>query len=598
MTMRPLRSIRWRIAFAYLLVLVSIAALGIYLSQWTDNCYVSSLRGALLTECRFVAKLALPLMTSGPEAVDPLAGEAGGQLGRRVTIIGADGRVLGDSEYDYSDMELHNDRPEVRQALASGSGWTIRYSETLHIRMLYVAARIGDAAHPLGVARLAEDLSLVEEARGIIHRVFFVAALLVSLIAVLAWVMISFNVSRPISAMSIAARRFAQGDLDLRLDAPAEPGNEIEELAVTLNQMAAELRRAMDELAADKAKLQTILDKADDGIAVVDSNARVQMLNPAASGLLGADIMQVQGRTVIEATLSRDISELVSRVLRTGTPASLEVQLQTSEQPYTNVFVAPLEKPDGPPGALIVMHDLTAVRRIDSVRRDFVANVSHELRTPLASIKAMAETIVLRGEKDDKLAGELAEKIVTEADRLTAISEDLLDLATIESGWRPVRRDEFRISAVVENVLSELMPKAEQMSQELSSNVPDDLVMRGDQDAVQQILINLVDNAIVHGVGGQAQTHAHNGRVTISAYVESGRLSLQVADTGIGIAPDELPRIFERFYRVDKARSRQSGGTGLGLSIVKHLSEMMDGTVCVSSETGKGSTFTVTLPLR
>ncbi len=582
-TMKPFRSIRWKITFAYLLVLASIAVLGIYLSRWTEDYYVSSLRGELLRECRFVGKLAEPLAASGPRAVDPLAKQAGTELGRRVTIIDVNGRVLGDSETDYATMQPHNNRPEVRQALASGSGWAIRYSDTLHIRMLYVAVRVG-GQKTLGVARLAEDLSLVDKATGIIHRVFFMAALLVFLIAVFVGAMISRHVSAPISSMSVAARRFARGDLDWRLDVPGEPGNEIDELGITLNRMAAELRRAMDELAADKGKLQAILDKADDGIAVVDANARVEMLNPAASGLLGADIRQVQGKTVIEATLSHDISELVTRVLRNGAPATLEVQLRATEQAYVNVYVAPLERPDGPPGALIVMHDLTAAKRIDSIRRDFVANVSHELRTPLASIKAMAETIILRGKTDAKVAGEFAEKIMTEADRLTAISEDLLDLATIESGWRAIRRDEFRISELVGRVVSECAPRDGEMRHEVVVDMADDLVVHGDRDAIHQVLANLIDNAVRYTPPG--------GRVTISAGVGDGRLSIEVADTGIGIPAEDLPRIFERFYRVDRARSKASGGTGLGLSIVKHLTELMGGTVSVTSEVGKGSTVT------
>jgi two-component system phosphate regulon sensor histidine kinase PhoR len=325
----------------------------------------------------------------------------------------------------------------------------------------------------------------------------------------------------------------------------------------------------------------------DDGIAVVDASGRMQMVNPAASRLL--DARSAEGKTVIEATLSHQISGLVNRVLRTGDPESLEVRLQTSDRAQADLYAAPLESPDGSLGALIVVHDLSAARRIDSVRRDFVANVSHELRTPLASIRAMAETIVLRGRGDEVIAGDFAGKIIAEADRLTAISEDLLDLAQIESGRRAVRRDEFRISELIDQVMQQLRPPAEQRSDALSADAPEDLIFHGDREALREILANLVDNAVRHTPPGT--------KVTVSAGLESDRMSIAVADTGEGIAAAELPRIFERFYRVDKARSRESGGTGLGLSIVKHLCELMGGTVSVRSEIGEGTTFTVSLPL-
>lgn len=587
--MRLFSSIRWKITLAYFLVLGSIAALGFYLSQWTDDHYQSSLRMGLLAESRFIGNLGKPLLPEGPEPINQLAMQAGSDLDRRVTIIGVDGRVLGDSRYDYSDMESHNDRPEFTQALASGSGWIIRYSDTLHKRMLYVATRIGDDAHPLGVARIAEDLSRVDHARSIIHKVFFIGVLIVFIIAVLVGAMISSDVSTPISDMSAAARRFAKGDLDLRLNVSDPPKNEIHELANTLNWMASDLRNMLNELTVEKGKLQTIFDKADDGILLVDENARIQMINPVASRLLSIEDNNVIGQTVIEATLSHDISELISRVLRTGIPASLELQLQASEQLFVSAYLAPLENPDGLYGAMIVMHDLTTAKRIDSIRRDFVANVSHELRTPLASIRAMAETIILRGKKDGLVEKEFAQKIIIEADRLNAISEDLLDLAKIEAGRRVMSKERFAFLEVVNQVVSELQPKVDHKAIMLYVSIARDLVVDGDRDAYQQILINLIDNAVKYT--------PHGGRIEISAISINKQLVFHVADTGIGIPPEDLPRIFERFYRVDKARSRESGGTGLGLSIVKHLSELMGGGVSVTSLVGEGTNFKITLPM-
>ena len=349
--------------------------------------------------------------------------------------------------------------------------------------------------------------------------------------------------------------------------------------------MEAQFSRVIDELNAEKDRIRMILDKTDDGLMVVDSDARVQMSNLAASGLLGIEPEDIRGKTIIESTLNHDFSELVGRVLKTGTPGSLEIRLAAPKEAYINVYAAPLERPAG---ALIAMHDLTAAMRIDAVRRDFVANVSHEFRNPLASIKAMAETIAVRGQSDPDAAADFARKIVAEADRLAALSDDLLDLAKIEAGRRPVRMEDFPLSEIVARIVGDFGPKAEYKTITLVAEVPEGIRVSADRDSVHQILANLTDNAVRYTRPG--------GEVTISAANDGDRVSVKVSDTGIGIPDEELPLIFERFYRVDKARSRESGGTGLGLSIVKHLVEAHAGRIEVRSTLGEGSTFVFTLP--
>jgi len=336
----------------------------------------------------------------------------------------------------------------------------------------------------------------------------------------------------------------------------------------------------LQTLRNENQQLQAILDKTDDGVMVVDEEGRIQMANLAAVKLFpGGDL---PGKTVVEGSQNHELSELVRKVLSTRTRASLQIKLETPKRVPLNVYVTPLSD-----GALVVLHDLTEIMKTDSVRRDFVANVSHELRTPLASIKAMAETVVLRGRKNPEAAEEFGRKIMDEADRLTAISDDLLDLARIEAN-RPLQMEEFALLEVVQSVVSDLQAKANNKAIEVSVDVPDDLPITADRDAIYQILVNLVDNAIRYTRPG--------GSVTISAESDEAGVSIGVADTGIGIPEDELARIFERFYRVDKGRSRESGGTGLGLSIVKHLVEAHGGKIIVESTVGEGSTFTFTVP--
>jgi two-component system phosphate regulon sensor histidine kinase PhoR len=340
------------------------------------------------------------------------------------------------------------------------------------------------------------------------------------------------------------------------------------------------IQRNTDDYNAKTERFQAILDKTDDGLMVVDKEGHIQMANLAAIKLLpGGDL---QGKMIMEGSHSHELSELVRKVLSTGTRASLQIQLETGVP--LNVYVTPLSD-----GALIVLHDLTEIMKTDSVRRDFVANVSHELRTPLASIKAMAETVVLRGRKNPEAAEEFGRKIMDEADRLTAISDDLLELARIEAN-RPLQMEEFALLEVVQSVVSDLQAKANNKAIEVSVDVPDDLLIAADRDAMYQILVNLVDNAIRYTRPG--------GSVTISAASDETGVSMSVTDTGIGIPEDEQTRIFERFYRVDRGRSRESGGTGLGLSIVKHLVEAHGGKIAVESGPGEGSTFIVMLPAR
>lgn len=570
-----------------LTVLVAISLLGLSLSKWTERHYVASLTSDLTAESRFIGELVLPLNMGSP-AIDELAKRASRSLGCRVTIIQAGGTVIGESDHDFRTMESHKNRPEVRAALSSGTGSVIRKSSTIRTRMLYVASSLRDNKGRVVVVRVAENLAQVDRVLGNIARVFLITTLIAIAFAALIGYIFASRIIRRILSMNAAARRIAKGDLKTDFKVPDVPCDEIDELAIVLNSMSKELRFMMDELAEEKNMLETILARTDDGLVVVDKDARIRMVNPAAERLLGAMFSQIEGKTVIEGTLNHDLSELAARVLRTGLPASLEVEISSPKETHLNVYVASLERPGGDFGAVIVMHDLSETRRIDSIRRDFVANVSHEFRTPLASIRVMAETIILRGKKDPEKAAYFAEKIMGEADRLTALSDDLLDLAKIEAGMSIAHREKFSLAEITDRIVAQFVPVAAHKGVGVTTEVSPDVIVNGDSDAVYQILLNLVDNAVKYTPEG--------GHVLVSATTGNDRVTVKVADTGIGIPAQDLSRIFERFYRVDRARSRESGGTGLGLSIVKHLVEAHGGRVTIDSTPGSGTTFTVTLP--
>lgn len=412
----------------------------------------------------------------------------------------------------------------------------------------------------------------------------FLTCFLVMLVSV-----ILRNIARRLRSINSFLRHYAEGNLSPDELVPTFSGNPIDELgelAGLLNQASSVVRQFTRELRREKSKLETILDKADDGFLVVNHEGNVTLANPMALKLLGTELSQVIGKSVIEATFNYDLSELVKRVMRTNIPASLQVQLVAPEPAYANVYVTPIQ----PSGAMVVMHDITEAKRVDAVRRDFVANVSHELRTPLASIKAMAETIVLRGKTQPQVAEEFGKRIISEVDRLTAVSDDLLDLAKIETGHRTLHAEDFYLMEVVQSVLHTLAPKLEQKALEFRFEISDGLKVYADRGAIHQIMTNLIDNAIKY--------NRPAGQIVVSASESGDWVTISVTDSGIGIPQEDLSRIFERFYRVDKARSRESGGTGLGLSIVKHLVELHGGKFSVKSELGKGSVFTFMIPAK
>lgn len=580
------KTIRGRLtAWFLLLSLATTALLGLYLSHWMDDYYIAVISGDLGRETRWLATEVKPRLSESPSQLQAVAQSIGADLDRRVTIIRADGLVLADSGHDVTTMENHRGRPEVIEALASGSGEAIRMSATLQTRLLYKAFRIGPVEKPLGIARLAQSLEEVDAARARIHQAFLIAGLIAFGLAAFAGARLARSISDPIQRMSFAAKRYAEGDFSHQLEIRSHRGDEVEELAATMNSMAGELFETVGELRSEKAKLQAILERTDDGLLVVNSNSRIEMANPAAYARLRAAENRVIGATVIECTLSHDLAEMVDQVLQEGVPLSREILLSQDEPTYLKVYAAPLVGS----GAVIVLHDLTAARRIDEMRRDFVANVSHELRTPLAGIRSMAETIQHYGSKDPEMVLKFSERIVAEADRLTAVSEDLLDLARIEAGRRTIERVHIPIGPLVEDVVAGFGAKATQKGVRLSVECQPDVAAFVDGGAVRQVIANLVENAVAYTAPG--------GFVKVSLRTNDGDLELAVEDSGLGIPKEDQRRIFERFYRVDKARSRESGGTGLGLAIVKHLVEAHRGHVSVVSEPAVGSTFTVRLPL-
>jgi two-component system, OmpR family, phosphate regulon sensor histidine kinase PhoR len=581
-------TIRGRITAGILIAVLPITGfLGWYLLRWVERSDVETLSNALRAEANMISRLVeQDVVAANAESLSRIVASSSRDLTRRITVVDAKGQVLAESDSDPHEMQSHASRPEIEEALASGTGSAIRYSNTLRQDMLYSAHRIGSVSSPIGVVRLAEPLSEIRSHQVVLRRTFAVAALVATVF--IGWIAIwlAGSIARPIGQITAAATRMGKGDISARITFLDKPTDEVFRLAATLNSMSFELSKTLAELREEKAKLEAVFSKSDDAIIVIGAEGQIQMLNPVASQIIAPITEIPAGKTLVEATLSHELAELSERVMSTGTAASLIVSLASANRDV-NAYVVPIDISDSV-GAVIVMHDLTEAKKIDDMRRDFIANISHELRTPLASIKAMAETILLRGKADDGMVAAYSTNIVAETDRLVRITEDLLDLSSIEAGRRRIIKEDVSVADVTRDAVERLA--ACWSEKNISVDIADvgNAVAYVDRDSLLQALLNLLSNAITYTPEG--------GKVSVFSFSSEAGTHITVADTGIGMAPEELPRIFERFYRVDRGRSRASGGTGLGLSIVKHVVDSHGGEVTVESNPGHGTNFTMLFP--
>ena len=547
-------------------------------------------RDALLAQARLMARVVEDALARGasPEELDPPVDEAAREIHARVTIVGMDGRVLADSELsgrDLQTVENHAGRPEVKEALLAGTGSAIRHSATVGRDLLYVAVPVHHAGRTIGVARLALSLQSVEEQVGELGRAEGVALLLAFLITALLSLAFAASLARPVREIMDAARQFAAGNLGARIR--VRRSDELGELGRILNFSADQLQGRLAEIARDRARNEAILSAMEDGVLAVDHRGSVILANQALAR--GLDLREPVGRHYVEVIRQREVGSAIEEVLRTGERRVLEVELHHLRRVYAITAVPFPGSEATPHGAVLTFHDATERRRLEKVRRDFVANASHELRTPLTSIRGFVEALEDGAVNEPATAPRFLGKIRTHADRMAALVEDLLELSRLESGERPPRWEEVAPAEIAEDVVasfSGLAGRKRTSLKRVDENAPQVVT---DADRLRRIMENLVENAVKYTPEGGA-VEVKSGPGTDAGAV------LEVRDNGPGIAAEHLPRIFERFYRVDKARSRDLGGTGLGLAIVKHLAEGMGAHVRVESELGKGTRFIVTVP--
>jgi two-component system phosphate regulon sensor histidine kinase PhoR len=552
--------------------------------------YVQRAEEELLAEARLLARLVRdPLARgAGPEELDPLVDEAALPIPARATVIDAAGRVLADSAVSGAALlalDNHARRPEILAALEQGSGTSIRRSATVEDELLYAAVPVRLDGELLGVARVALTLEGVEAQVAELRRAVALSLGLAFVIAVLLSAPLSASVIGPLQDVMAVARRFATGDLTPRIRVRRD--DELGELARILNLSADQLQARLAESQRDRARTEAMLAAMEEGVLAVDHQGRILVANEMLRRWLELD--DPVGRPWESAIRQPEVAEVLLAVLETGRRSAREI----TTGPQRHVFAitgVPFPDAEGmPSGAVLTFHDITERRRGDQVRRDFVANASHELRTPLTSIRGFVEALEDGAVHDPSTSARFLGKIRTHADRMAALVEDLLELSRLESGDRSPNWEEVSPDRLVEEVITSFSGRSAHKSLTLTHEGPGAPVVLADAERVMRILENLVDNAVKYTPsGGHVEVHTETG--------PDGGALLQVRDDGPGIPPEHLSRLFERFYRVDKARSRDLGGTGLGLSIVRHLAEGMGGTVSVESEVGRGSCFTVALP--
>jgi len=580
-----LTSVRLRLAAALVsLVLVVALAFGVVAYRGIGERARDRLSDGLEANARLAVELLgpAPFDIAQQAETQRRVGAVGRATGMRVTLISPAGAVLADSDVSPSALagvENHAARPEVAEALAGRVGRDERRSGTLGRPFLYLAIPLEG-----GALRLAADSARVDAEVSALSRALVVAGAAGLALAAALAAGFATLLTRRVRELEGVVKAIAAGDLGQRL--PWRSGDELGGIASAIDDMAEQLRRRLEQASDEQARLRAVLTGMVEGVLVLDKSGRVILANPRLRELFGA-WGAVEGRPALEVIRRADVETALSEAGRTPEPVVREIQLSTGGGRHLEMHAVRFPSQGALLGIVAVFHDVTEIHRLEGIRRDFVANVSHELRTPLTAIRGFAET--LRGsEVPAEQRRQYLDVILRHADRLTALIEDLLELSRIEGGIRGLAPEPVDAAALARDVLQDLKPRLD--SGRLKGEARAEAAPRvlADRRALEQVLLNLLDNAIKYSEPG--------GRIEIAVSGAPPWVRIDVSDTGIGIPQADQARIFERFYRVEKARSRDLGGTGLGLAIVKHLVQAQDGEVFVASREGQGTTFTLRLP--
>jgi two-component system phosphate regulon sensor histidine kinase PhoR len=579
-------SIRLRIALPFAALFVAtMIGLGLYLSAFLRQTYLNELENQLQGEATLLADQLAPLMSQNVPSseINSLTRHWSSLLNTRVTIIAPDGTVIGESQQDPNNLENHLTRPEISAAIASGQGSSIRFSNTVGYPMLYLALPVKKDSRVLGVVRLSQPLSQVDANIANLQRGLAGATLLATLLVLLLASIIASRTTRPLRDLTEAARRMSGGALDAHLIPITS--DEVGELTRAFNLMAVQLHSQIEALETERSKMAAVLSEMTDGVLIADAEGQVQLLNPAAEQMFGVNANEALGHTLAEVLRQHQMVELWQKCRQSGETQSAVIEL-TSNRIYLQAVATPLGE-SLPGSSLLLFQNLTRIRQLETVRRDFISNISHELRTPLAALKALTDTLQESALDDPPMAHRFLERMETEVDSLSLMVSELLELARIESGRVPLQLSPVPPCDLIDGAVERLRLQAERSGLNLTIACEENLpAVLADYSRLEQVIVNLLHNAIKFTTAG--------GSITVGAQPAGEAVRFFVQDSGVGIPTEDLPRIFERFYKADRARS--GGGTGLGLAISRHLVEAHGGEIWAESEEGKGSRFSFVIP--
>jgi two-component system phosphate regulon sensor histidine kinase PhoR len=585
------RKLIWQLYPTYLIIIVlSLLGMGLYAVKILQEVGRERLLADLQAEAFLVQELVKERLSVDRSAeLDNEIKKIGANIRSRITVILPPGNVVADSHAKPSRMDSHAIRPEIKQALAGGIGRATRYSFSLNAEIIYLALPVRDDGRVVGVVRTAMPAATLSDLLQPFFFEFSVAGIIIAGIAALVSLYVSRRMERVIEQMQKGAAKFAQGDLQYRLEIPRS--EELGALAGSMNEMAAQLHRRLSTITQQRNELEAVLSAMVEAVLVLDTRERILRVNHSAERLFRINADKIRLRSVQEAIRNTDLHRFVTTTLSGDKLVEGDIVIIGDPDRILQAHGVPLRDGENKIiGALIVLNDISRLRAVETIRRDFVANVSHELKTPITSIKGFLETLRDGALQDPENAERFLNIVIKHADRLSLIIEDLLSLSRIERDAEKgeITLEQGSLNEVFEAVEKTCREKAQLKNIKLEYAIDQGLVAEINPTLLEQAVVNLIDNAVKYSEPESA--------VQVEAHATADEIVIEVRDHGCGIPRDHLTRIFERFYRVDKARSRKVGGTGLGLAIVRHIVLAHRGHINVESSVGHGSTFSIHLP--
>jgi len=576
------KNLFYKIFFSYLVIIsLSFLLLDLFLREEVEKNLTSQIE----TEMMSYAKI---IDLSPREKITEQIGEMANISNCRVTLIDARGKVFADSEKDVTQMENHSNRPEVQEARLKGSGISVRFSSSLNIDMLYVAVTIRNGEKINGYVRLARPLHDVQKVIQKMYESILGASAIAVIVSLLIALFISYRLAEPIRAMERFTEKLRQGEPVGAI--LLNTADETKKLADNINFLVEELKDKIRIANEEKSKLMTALTSMTEGVLIINAQGLIEFVSPVLGDMLSVRYEDVFGKTLMEAFRSAELQKILTEFKRTGENITREITLDMAEAVILNVSVSAVHGYPQEDKTMIVFHDVTRLKKLEKVKEDFVANVTHEIRTPLTAIIGYLETIKNGAIGNIDETKKFVDIILNQAERLNRLVEDLLTLSHIELKELKFNFENVSINAAITNVISLVEAKAKEKKITIHNNVRENFPMiRADKDKLTQIFVNILDNAV--------KFTPESGRITIVAKEADAYTAVSISDTGIGVPRDEIQRLGERFYRVDRSRSRDLGGTGLGLSIVKHLMIAHGGRMEIESELGRGTTVFLLFPL-